>query len=77
MVLEETGKKMAKSKAKAKTGARMQRLLERIADAAESHNAIETSQVTRQYSIPECIQILKSLKDEGVLNGDKTSNKST
>ena len=53
--------------------------MERLVEAAENHNEAEkdeiaaTSHVHGQYSIPECIQVLKNLKEEGRLDGRQFS----
>ena len=76
-VLNDIGKKMPKGKKKVGTAESIKQAISRIADAAESHNANEateisaTSTVTGQYSIPECIRELKSLKEEGELTREQ------
>ncbi|XP_057457424.1 uncharacterized protein LOC130748255 [Lotus japonicus] len=69
-VSQDNKNKVTMSKGKAGTATAMRKSLERLVEAAENHNEAEkeeipaTSHVRGQYSIPECIQVLKSLKEE-------------
>ena len=71
--------KAGKSKAKVGTAPTMRKTLERLVQAAENHNEIEkaeieaTSHVNGKYSIPTCVAILKSAKEEGLLDGKQFS----
>jgi len=71
--------KAAKSKAKVGTAPTMRKILERLVQAAENHNEVEkaeieaTSHVNGKYSIPTCVAILKSAKEEGLLDGKQFS----
>jgi hypothetical protein len=73
------GGKVTKGKAKVGSAATMRNTFERLVQAAEGHNEVEkaeiaaTSNVYGQYSIPDCVKILKSLKDEELLNGQQFS----
>ncbi|XP_017981015.1 PREDICTED: uncharacterized protein LOC108663037 [Theobroma cacao] len=77
MMLEEMEKKVAKGKAKIGTAASLQRILERLCEVAESHNTIESAEISMssqaigQYSIPECVRAMKSLQNEGRLSADE------
>lgn len=57
----------------------MRKTLERLDQATEGHNEVEkveiaiTSHINKHYSIPTCAEILKSLKEWGLLNGQKFS----
>ncbi|XP_021298834.1 uncharacterized protein LOC110427621 [Herrania umbratica] len=65
---------MAKGKAKIGIVASLQRTLEQFYEAAESHNAAESAEISMssqaigQYSIPKCVQAMKSLQNEGRLS---------
>lgn len=73
------GEKVTKGKAKVGSAVTMRNTFERLVQAAESHNEVEkaeiaaTSNVHGQYSIPDCVKILKSVKEEGLLNGQQFS----
>ncbi|KAI9115878.1 hypothetical protein K1719_012808 [Acacia pycnantha] len=67
-------KKLAKGKQKSGIATSMLKTLDRMANAAESHNAAEavemsqTSEINGHFSIPDGIKILRNLKDEGKLD---------
>jgi hypothetical protein len=73
------GEKGTRGKTKVGTATTMRNTFERLVQAAESHNEVEkagfeaTSHVHGQYSIPDCVKILKSLKDDGLLDGQQFS----
>jgi hypothetical protein len=76
-VSPDMGEKGTKVKTKVGTATTMRNTMERLVQAAESHNEVEkaeivaTSHVHGQYSIPDCVKILKSLKEEGLLDGQQ------
>ncbi|XP_045800098.1 L10-interacting MYB domain-containing protein-like [Trifolium pratense] len=78
-VSPDMGEKGTKVKTKVATATTMRSTFERLVQAAESHNEVEkaeiaaTSHVHGQYSIPDCVNILKSLKEEGLLDGQQFS----
>jgi hypothetical protein len=78
-VVSNMGEKVAKGNAKVGTSLTMRKTFERLVEAAEDHNEVEkagiaaTSHVHGQYSIPDCVKLLKSAKDEGFLNGQQFS----
>jgi len=71
--------KVTKGKAKVGTTTTMRITFERLVDATEGHNEVEkakivaTSHVHGQYSIPDCVKLLKSAKEDGFLNGQQFS----
>ncbi|XP_058736160.1 uncharacterized protein LOC131608266 [Vicia villosa] len=73
------GERSTKGKAKVGTAPTMRKTLERLVQAAEGHNEVEkaeiaaTSHFNGQYSIPTCVEILKSAKEKGLLNGQQFS----
>jgi hypothetical protein len=73
------GEKVAKGRAKVGTASTMRKTFERLVEAAEDHNEVEkagiaaTSHVHGQYSIPDCVKLLKNAKDEGFLNSQQFS----
>jgi hypothetical protein len=73
------GEKGTRGKAKVGTATTMRNTFERLVQAAESHNEVEkagieaTSHVHGQYSIPDCVKILKSVKEDGLLDGQQFS----
>ncbi|KEH19292.1 hypothetical protein MTR_8g446440 [Medicago truncatula] len=74
------GEKVTKGKAKVGTTTTMRRTFERLVEAAEGHNEVEkaqiaaTSHVHGEYSILDCVKLLKSAKDDGFLNGQQFSH---
>ncbi|XP_039685067.1 L10-interacting MYB domain-containing protein-like [Medicago truncatula] len=78
-VSPDMGEKVTKGKTKVGTATTMRNTFERLVQAAEGHNGIEkaeiaaTSNVLGQYSIPDCVTILKSAKEEGHLNNRQFS----
>lgn len=78
-VSPDMGEKVTKGKTKVGTATTMRNTFERLVQAAEGHNEIEkaeiaaTSNVLGQYSIPDCVTILKSAKEEGHLNNRQFS----
>lgn len=66
---QDMGDKVAKGKSKVGTATAMRKTLERLVQAAESHNEVEkeelaaTSHLHGQYSIPNCVEVLKPLKE--------------
>ncbi|GAU28757.1 hypothetical protein TSUD_372660 [Trifolium subterraneum] len=66
-----------RGKTKIGTAPTMRKTLERLVEAAEGHNEVEKaeiearSHVNGQYSIPACVAILKTAKEEGFLNGQQ------
>jgi hypothetical protein len=71
------GETSARGKAKIETATALRKTLERLVEAAEGHNEVEKaeiearSNVNGQYSIPACVAILKSAKEDGFLNGQQ------
>jgi len=67
--------RVTKGKTKVETATSRRNMFERLVQATKSHNKIEkaeiaaTSNVYGQYSIFDCVTILKSVKKEGHLNG--------
>lgn len=71
--------KATKSKAKVGTAPAMRKTLERLVQVAENHNEVEKVEIearshfNEKYSIPICVAILKSAKEEGLLDGKQFS----
>ncbi|CAJ2646006.1 unnamed protein product [Trifolium pratense] len=78
-IVSNMGEKAAKGRAKVGTASAMRKTFERLVEAAEDHNDVEkagiatTSHVHGQYSIPDCVKLLKKAKDEGFLNSQQFS----
>ncbi|XP_045816045.1 uncharacterized protein LOC123909273 [Trifolium pratense] len=78
-IVSNMGEKAAKGRAKVGTTLAMRKTFERLVEAAEDHNDVEkagiaaTSHVHGQYSIPDCVKLLKKAKDEGFLNSQQFS----
>ncbi|CAI8589928.1 unnamed protein product [Vicia faba] len=73
------GEKVTKDKTKVGTASTMRNTLERLVQAGEGHDEIEKAENTvmfhvhEQYSILDCVKILKSVKEEGFLDGQQFS----
>ncbi|KAK2407054.1 hypothetical protein QL285_042714 [Trifolium repens] len=71
------GEASARGKTKIGTAPAMRKTLEQLVEAAKDHNEVEKaeiearSNVNGQYSIPACVAILKSAKEDGFLNGQQ------
>jgi hypothetical protein len=73
---EFNGKKVTRGKTKVGTTSTMRKSFERLVEAAEDHNAAKkdgnsaapASHVHGKYSIPDCVKLLKSAKNDGFLN---------
>lgn len=71
---QDMGDKLAKGKENVGTATTMSKILEQLLQAIKRHNKAEkveiaaASYVHGQYSIPECIKVLISLEEEGVLS---------
>ncbi|CAJ2635820.1 unnamed protein product [Trifolium pratense] len=78
-VSPDIGDKGTRGKTKVGTATTMKNTFERLVQAAESHNEVEkaeiaaSSHVHGQYSIPDCVKILKSVKEDGLLDGQQFS----
>ncbi|KAI9119623.1 hypothetical protein K1719_009499 [Acacia pycnantha] len=74
MASEAMSKNLAKGKQKSGIATSMLKTLDRMANAAESHNAAEvfemsqTSEINGHFSIPDGIKILRNLKAKGKLD---------
>ncbi|KAK2403292.1 hypothetical protein QL285_052746 [Trifolium repens] len=78
-VSPDMGEKGTKVKTKVGTATTMRNTFERLVQAAESHNEVEKAEIAAtyhvhgQYSIPDCVKILKSLMEEGLLDAQQFS----
>jgi len=78
-VSPDIGEKVTKGKAKVGTTTTMRKTFERLVEAAEDHNEVEKAQIAAtchvhgEYSIPDCVKLLKSAKDDGFFNGQQFS----
>ncbi|GAU48963.1 hypothetical protein TSUD_406710 [Trifolium subterraneum] len=76
-VSPDIGEKGTRGKTKVETATTMKNTFERLVQAIESHNEVEkaeiaaSSHVHGQYSIPDCVKILKSVKEDGLLDGQQ------
>ncbi|XP_057447845.1 uncharacterized protein LOC130739537 [Lotus japonicus] len=72
-VTQDHNGKVTIGKGKVGSATAMRKSLDRLVEAAENHNEVEkdeiaaTSHVHGKYSIPNCIEVLKSVKEEGLL----------
>jgi len=73
------GVKVIKGKTKVGTTTTLRKTFEQLVEANEGHNDVEKAQIATishihgQYSIPYCVNLLKSEKVEGFLNGQQFS----